>query len=195
MYYWLITNDTTGAIGTGSSTHLPDNSLALSGFSFLGPYDDSGNKMDSATQTVFDTPQAWLYQGGNFVANPSYNANAIALANAKTVQTAAINSAYASAMAAGFASSADGTARTYDASPESLQELGWVRPVPQASYPTTGLPAKLIDGTHIPLSYAQMQQLISDGQTFFMVNKGKKVGYLNAIISASTVAEVQSATW
>jgi len=125
MYKWIIYSATMGTIGTQSSTHSPtvstttqdangndvttqefDASLLPGGFALIGLYDDK-TPMDNATQTAYDNPQAWLYQGGNFVANPTYNANAVALANIKTAQSALHNSAYAHAMAACFASSAD----------------------------------------------------------------------------------------
>lgn len=106
MYYWLITNDSTGQIGTGSGTHEPDSSLASSGFSFVGPYDDNGNPMPADAQTAYNNPPAFLYQNGSYVNNPNWTT--IQLQQAKDKQKALIQIGLNATLAGGFTSKTTG---------------------------------------------------------------------------------------
>lgn len=113
----------------------------------------------------------------------------------KEEQVALIAQGYQQAMLAGFASSADGTARTYAADPEALQELGWVRDLPQTSYPAAGIDARLNDGTHIALNYTQMQVLIGDVQAFFLSFRQQNVNLAKQAQSATTPADIRAVVW
>jgi hypothetical protein len=72
MYFWIIANNTTGQIGTGSGTHAPDETLAPVGFSLLGTYDDASNPMPSDFEEAYNAPGKYLYQNSQFVAQPYF---------------------------------------------------------------------------------------------------------------------------
>lgn len=111
------------------------------------------------------------------------------------VQKPLIDAAFGATMAAGFQSSADGTARTYVCNAQTIGDLTAARTIAQADYPGAGIEAELIDGSWVTLDYAQMQVLSSDMQNFYLPLRSKRIGYLKAIATATTVAEVQAVVW
>ena len=86
MYYWILSNNTTGQIGIGSGTHAPDNTIAPTGFSLIGPYDDTDNPMPSDFQAAYNNPSQYLYENGKFVHQPYFT-----LANSNSTITATLN--------------------------------------------------------------------------------------------------------
>lgn len=117
------------------------------------------------------------------------------LDDAKTMQSALIETAYAKAMEAGVTSSADGTSRVYLVNSTMISDVGLARTISQATYPTSGIEAELLDGTYIALTYAQMQTLSNDLQNFYLPNRSKRIKLLGQIKAATTVADVQAITW
>lgn len=113
-YYEMYANTTSGALAPQQSSHSPydssgtfDSSLLPAGNTLLGSYDDSGNNdMPADFKTAYDNPQAWLYQGGAFVANPAWPA--IQIQQAKQAQIASIEAGYGSTLGDGFKSNTTG---------------------------------------------------------------------------------------
>lgn len=138
-------------------------------------------------------PAEWRYVSGSFVYTPTPESSR--LPGAKQSQLALIVQGYGATLTSGFVSSADGTQKMYASDEMALQELGWVRGVPQASYPTNGIEARLVDGTHVTLNYAQMQTLVTDAQAFFLVQRSQRVALTTQIQTATTVAAVQAIVW
>lgn len=169
-------------------------SNAPNGYALLDAIEDT----DITAKAAFDAceilqSQQYIVQSGKLVANLAWSD--IELANAKEAKTAEMTQTYGAAMAAGFTSSADGTSRTYIANATTIQDVGLARTITEATYPTTGIEAELLDGTYVTLDYAQMQTLSNDLQAFYLPMRSKSIKLLGQIKDATTVAEVQAISW
>lgn len=111
MYQWFVINSSTGAVGKHEQAQSPmingefDSNLLLTGFSIIGPYDDS-SPMPGAYQSAWDNLQAYLYQNGSFVDNPNWLT--LQLQHAKDAQKALIESGLNTTLAGGFTSKTTG---------------------------------------------------------------------------------------
>lgn len=86
MFYWFLVNSTTGAIGTGSGTHVPDAGIASSGWELIGPY----TTLDTEQQAIYAMPTQYLYQSGAFVIQAYWTATQTTTSGAVTI-TATLN--------------------------------------------------------------------------------------------------------
>ena len=143
--------------------------------------------------SAVSSPSEWRYVTGSFVYAPT--PDSMRLPGVRQSQIALLTGGYNATLMGGFTSSADGTVRVYAADPEALTELGWVRNLPQASYPAGGVGARLVDGTHVTLTYAQMQTLVNDAQTFFLAQRSQRVSLMSQIQAAITISAVQALVW
>lgn len=195
MFYWIIVNNSSGAIGTGFSTHPPDKSLAPTGFTFLGPYDGAKNKMDSATQVAYDNPQAWLYQNGKFVPNPNYNAAAIALAKAQQNQLAAIDVGYNATLEAGFTSKATGSTVTYGWKLQDQLDLQLVQSAITQGIDKFPIEYGALDGSIVSITdQTMLTQLQTDANAFAWAQKKQKRTLENQV-KAQTSAPSTPVIW
>ena len=86
MFYWFLVNSTTGAIGTGSGTHVPDAGIASSGWELIGPY----TTLDTEQQAIYAMPTQYLYQSGAFVIQAYWTATQSTTSGTTTI-TAILN--------------------------------------------------------------------------------------------------------
>jgi hypothetical protein len=151
--------------------------------------------MPSEVAAAYATPAAYLYQAGAFVANPNYDATAIALSKAKAAQSKRIEEAFGEAMAAGVSSSASGTAETYLVDATTIADTAFARTISASLYPTTGIEAQLLNGDYVSLDFDQMQTFSNDLQNFYLSLRSQRISLLGQIKTATTVAEVQAVVW
>jgi len=144
---------------------------------------------DSKVATVPPNWSSYTYAGDTWTEIPP------TLDEAKAMQTAIIEQAYASTMGAGLTSSADGTSRTYLVNATTISDVGLARTITEATYPATGIEAELLDGTYVTLDFVQMQTLSNDLQNLYLPLRSKRIKLLGQIKAATTLAEVQAATW
>lgn len=129
------------------------------------------------------SPLAHAYLIQNNVPTPAPPiSESVMLSQVQSSQLASISAGYDATLAGGFQSNATGTSDTYASDSDTLQEIGWVRTISEASYPTAGIPALLQDGTYsAPLTYTQMNQLATDAQTWYLAQKGQLVALLGQV--------------
>ena len=202
MYYWLIYNTTTGAIGTHSSSHSPlvdgkiDSNLIPSGFSLLGVYDDT-TKMDSAIQAAFDSPQAYLYQNGAFVANSAWPA--MQLAQAKQTQIAKLESVMNATLAGGFTAKTlvggATTPHTYPTDGTAQANFSGLVNAFSVNPNKTSTMALTLDAGWISHTKTEFYGVYSDGDAWKEAQYTQLTSLVAKVESAITVADVQAITW
>lgn len=166
-----------------------------SGYTLLDAIDDT----DATAQAAYTAceslqSQQYVVQGGALVANPAWSA--IELSNAKTAQTALIEQAYASAMGAGFTSSADGTARVYGWQTTDALNLDLVQSAIDHAIETFPVAYADINGDPVSITdQTMLTALDKDASTFAWGNTTKGRSLLAQIKAATTVADVQAVVW
>ena len=204
MFYWLIYNTTTGAIGTHSSTHSPaittttngesttsfDTSL-LNGMSLIGWYDDASNPMNPDEQAAYNTPQAYLYQNGAFVSNSAWPAQQ--LVQAKQTQSAALESAMNTTLGGGFTSKSTGHTYKTDAKGQAdfIEALKFFELSPS----TTSVKFLTLDAGWTDHTSQQLQQAFVDGGLWKQAQYTQLTSLVAKVETATTVADVQAITW
>ena len=123
------------------------------------------------------------------------------LAQVQQNKIAQMQQAYESQLAAGFTSTASGTAQIYDYGAISQQALAELflayqgNTLPDAVYP---IPILLENGTNQPLTKAQLPQLMTD-LTVWKLPLGLKLNTLTSakgtIMSATTIDAVNAIVW
>ncbi|UTV56438.1 DUF4376 domain-containing protein [Burkholderia arboris] len=143
----------------------------------------------------------WYVVGGAMTQTAPVVPAAELLAAAQTVQIAALTTACSNAITKGFVSSALGAVHTYPASITDQQNLtasvlasiypglaaGWTTPFWCAD--TAGAWA------YAEHTAAQIQQVGQDGKTAILTALTKKQQLVDAVMAATTVADVQSVVW
>lgn len=209
-FQWIYYNTTTGELAPQHSTHSPmvttttdgqtttqfDSSLIPPNNEVIGPYDDSGNN-DAPADFVaaFANPQAYLYQDGAFVANPAYDANAVALAQAQQTQLSAIQAGYNATIAAGFTSNATGQSDTYAIDETAYPKWTGILSVIAAGIGPQTIQVKDLAGNTVTLTADQFKTFALDGFNFLNAQEQQLWSLEAQINAATTVADVQAITW
>ena len=202
MYYWLIYT-TTGAIGTHSSSHSPflndqfDANLIPSGFALIGVYDDATNKMDTTTQAAYDSPRAYLYQKGAFVANAAWPAQQ--LANAKAAQTTALEAAMNATLTGGFTAKTlvggATTPHTYPTDARAQSNFSGLVAAFTANQNKASTTILTLDAGWISHTKAEFFGVYSDGDSWKEAQYTQLATLVTKLEPASTLADVQAITW
>ncbi len=170
-----------------------DPNLIHTGQAIIGPFDGKTAIMTSAEQAAYDTPQAYLYQGGTFVANPAWPAQQ--LTQAQQTQSAALQAGCNATFNAGFVSSASGSTLTYGFTPQNqadMTELATMLSLAVATWPVSW---QLPDGTIVSLTQAQFTQLLTDAQKFKWAQLNQLRTLQAQVQAATTVSAVQAIAW
>jgi hypothetical protein len=171
-----------------------DAALLGTNIDLISIYTDTAD-MPTDTALAYATPAAYLYQSGAFVANPVYNADAIALKQAQAAQSLLIEESFGEAMAEGVTSSATGTAETYLVNATTIADTAFARTITSTNYPASGIEAQLLSGDYVALDYDQMQTFSNDLQNFYLPLRSQRISLLSQIKAATTVAQVQAVVW
>lgn len=197
----LAPPDTLTGLSNGASTTTEtaktiafDAALLGTNIDLISIYTDTAD-MPTDTALAYATPAAYLYQSGAFVANPVYNADAIALKQAQATQSLLIEESFGEAMAAGVTSSATGTAETYLVNATTIADTAFARTIAATNYPASGIEAQLLSGDYVALDYDQMQTFSNDLQNFYLSLRSQRISLLGQIKTATTVAEAQAVVW
>jgi len=142
----------------------------------------------------------WLYDGDVFT-DPNAPSPEEALAIAKTQKTQELSLACQSHIYAGFVSSALGSEHTYPANDHSQVNL--ISAVVSSLYPDVGsgwaTPFLCGDLSGVwdrrPHSAEQIQQVGADGKAAINLALDKNLLLANAVIAATSIAEVQAVEW
>ena len=160
----------------------------------IGAFDGVTVVMTSAEQDAYNNTQAWLYQGGAFVANPNWPA--MQLAQAQQAQIAAIEAGYQATLNGGFTSSADGMALTYGFASADQTNLAQEATMMLAGATVWPIEWATYGGAAtVSLTQAQFTQLLTDGQSFKWACV-KQLRTLTAQVqAATTVSDAQAVVW
>ena len=170
-----------------------DPQLILSGFDIIGPFDGVTAVMTSAEQAAFDTPQAYLYQSGGFVANSAWPAQQ--LAQAKTAQIALIEAGYQSTLNGGFTSSANGTSLVYGYAASDVQHMNMIASASALGVETWPINYADKAGQIVPLTQAQFASLVTTASQFNWAQINQLRSLVGQVEAATTVSAVQSIVW
>lgn len=99
------------------------------------------------------------------------------------------------AVANGFPSSADGTARTYALDSASMQKWTGAMTIANAGKMTANLGVKDFNGKRVSLTPPQFQQMASDGFTFFNQMEQKLWDLHDQVDACTDVPSVKAITW
>ena len=194
-----VTNEASTTITTVVEVAFDPNLLPANN-ALLGPYDDVDNLMPTDFKTAFDNPQAYLYQNGAFVDNPSYPQ--IQFNNALLQKNSWLNSAVSSKVKAGFPSSADGTDRYYaivgtdETGMTPMQKWSSVLTMIAAGLGQSSYTIKDIDGNTVTLTEAEYKTFASDGFAYMngVIEKTKWVKEAQ-IKACTTIAGFDTIGW
>lgn len=185
--------DAEGVVTTTTVTIAFDPNLIHAGQAIIGAFDGVTVVMSADEQTAYDTPQAWLYQSGAFVANSAWPA--LELAQAMQAQIAAIEAGMNATLAGGFTSSANGTAIVYGYAAGDIQHMQGIATASLLNVETWPIAYANIEGAEVALTQAQFTQLVTDANTFNWAQIKQARTLIASIEAATTVNAFQAISW
>ncbi|AVA33027.1 hypothetical protein [Cupriavidus metallidurans] len=147
-------------------------------------------------QTAISTPGCTVANGALVVPPPPTSAQF--LAQAQEQQTDKVSAACATALVAGFTSSALGSARTYGSNDNDQRNLLSAAMASQGNPETWTTPLWCADGdawAFLAHTATQVQKVNADWQSFLVGAQQKCAELIAKIDKAKTVAAVQAVTW
>lgn len=117
------------------------------------------------------------------------------LASVQAAKKAQLQNMYAQTLAAGFSSTASGTAVTYGFAPNDQDNMNQIETAIQANIETFPVEYGDIHGTVISLTQAQYQTLISDANKFKWAQVKQLRSLIGQVMTATTTDAVNAIQW
>lgn len=220
MYKAIFYNTSTYTIVPWSSTHPPmidttangkttsefDASLIPANNALVASYNDATDTIPTDFATAFDSPQAWLYESGKFVANPNYDA--MAFAQAQQAQLSALSKGLKSTLSGGFtAKTLVGSAtspHTYPTDAGAQANFTGAVAAFQANPNKTTVTIQTLDAGWISHTKAEFYGIYTDGDNWkeaqypqlgTLQGKVKAMKLSDYATLADGIAAIQGVTW